>query len=101
MVLIPLDGQKDDAQAIFESLNDKGMPLTASELLCNYLFQPIIEAKENVDALHDQQWLATIRSLDGEQRFEEYLRNLFSMDQSKMVGKHRKVYVHFKAKTGI
>ena len=35
IVWIPLDEQKDDAQAIFESLNDKGMPLTASELLCN------------------------------------------------------------------
>ena len=34
---------------IFESLNDKGMQLTASELLCNYLFTPIIKAKENYE----------------------------------------------------
>ena len=98
IVWIPLDKEKDDSQAIFESLNDKGMPLTASELLCNYLFRPIIEAKENPEDLHDSQWLAAIRLLDDDDRFEDYLRNLFSIGETKMVGKHRKVYVHFKGK---
>ncbi|MGH7381736.1 MAG: DUF262 domain-containing protein [Candidatus Methylomirabilales bacterium] len=98
IVWIPLDEQKDDAQAIFESLNDKGMPLTASELLCNYLFRPIMDAKENSEDLHNNQWLAAIRLLDDDDRFEEYLRHLFSIGETKMVGKHRKVYVHFKVK---
>ena len=97
-VWIPLDHQKDDAQAIFESLNDKGMPLTASELLCNYLFRPIIDAKENYEDLHNNQWLPAIRMLDDDDRFEEYLRHLFSIGETRMVGKHRKVYVHFKGK---
>lgn len=98
IVWIPLDEAKDDPQAIFESLNDKGMPLTASELLCNYLFRPIIDAKESYEELHNSQWLAAIRLLDGDDRFEEYLRNLFSIGEKKTVGKHRKVYVHFKGK---
>lgn len=98
IVWIPLDEEKDDAQAIFESLNDKGMPLSASELLCNYLFRPIIKAKESYEELHNQQWLASIRLLDNDERFEDYLRNLFSIGENKMVGKHRKVYVHFKWK---
>jgi hypothetical protein len=98
IVWIPLDEQKDDAQAIFESLNDKGMPLTASELLCNYLFRPIMEAKEDSEELHNNQWLAGIRLLDNDDRFEDYLRHLFSIGETKMVGKHRKVYVHFKGK---
>ena len=98
IVWIPLDEQKDDAQAIFESLNDKGMPLTASELLCNYLFRPIMDAKENSEELHNNQWLAGIRLLDNDDRFEDYLRHLFSIGETKMVGKHRKVYVHFKGK---
>ncbi|HLN33050.1 MAG TPA: DUF262 domain-containing protein [Gemmataceae bacterium] len=98
IVWIPLDEQKDDAQAIFESLNDKGMPLTASELLCNYLFRPIMDAKENSEELHNSQWLAAIRLLDDDDRFEEYLRHLISIGETKMVGKHRKVYVHFKGK---
>ena len=96
IVWIPLDREKDDSQAIFESLNDKGIPLTASELLCNYLFRPIIEAKENPEELHDSQWLAAVRLLDV--HFEDYLRNLFSIGETKMVGKLRKVYVHFKKK---
>ena len=98
IVWIPLDGERDDPQAIFESLNDKGMTLKASELLCNYLFRPIMENKENVEDLHNNQWLAAIRILDNDDRFEEYLRHLFSIGETKMVGKHRKVYVHFKAK---
>lgn len=40
IVWIPLNESKDDPQAIFESLNDAGMPLSASELLCNYIFKP-------------------------------------------------------------
>lgn len=97
IVWIPLDAQKDDPQAIFESLNDKGMPLSASELLCNYIFRPIIDAKENYEKLHNEQWLATIRLL-GDDLFESFLRNLFSIGENKMVGKNRKVYIHFKSK---
>lgn len=98
IVWIPLDHKKDDSQAIFESLNDKGMPLSASELLCNYLFRPIINAGENPEDSHDRFWLGAIRQLDNDDRFEEYLRHLFSIDEPKMIGKHRKVYVHFKGK---
>jgi hypothetical protein len=74
------------------------MPLTASELLCNYLFRPIIDAKEDPEEIHDKHWLAAIRLLDDDVRFEEYLRNLFSIGETKMLGKNRKVYVHFKGK---
>lgn len=77
IVWIPLDAKKDDAQAIFESLNDKGTPLSASELLCNYLFRPIMEeAKGEAETLHNDQWLAAIKVLGDDDRFEEYLRHL-------------------------
>jgi hypothetical protein len=98
IVWIPLDQGKDDPQAIFESLNDKGMPLSASELLCNYIFRPIIEAKEKYEELHNQKWLASIRLLEKDEQFEEYLRTLFSIGETRTLGKHRKVYVHFKGK---
>jgi hypothetical protein len=71
--------------------------LTASELLCNYLFRPIMEdPKENAEDLHNNLWLTAIRLLDD--RFDEYLRHLFSIGETKMLGKDRKVYVHFKGK---
>ena len=98
IVWIPLDETKDDAQAIFESLNDAGMPLSASELLCNYIFRPLTNDTTNEhEKLHNEKWLAA-RKLVGENNFEEYLRNLFSLGEKKRVGKERRMYVHFKIK---
>lgn len=100
IVWIPLKEGKDDPQAIFESLNDRGMPLTAAELLCNYLFKPLIAAKENYEDLHNNKWLKSQRSVEGEKGFEEYLRVLFSIGEKKVIGKGRKVYTFFKNKYG-
>lgn len=98
IVWIPLDEKKDDPQAIFESLNDAGMPLSASELLCNYLFRPIINETTNEhEKLHNEKWLKARKAI-GEQAFEDYLRNLFSIDEAKRVGVGRRMYVHFKSR---
>lgn len=98
IVWIPLDDDKDDAQAIFESLNDAGMPLTASELLCNYIFRPLSSDVTNLhEKLHNEKWLEA-RKRVGENNFEEYLRTLFSIGEKKRVGKERRMYVHYKIK---
>lgn len=98
IVWIPLDEDKDDAQAIFESLNDAGMPLSASELLCNYIFRPLTNDTTNEhEKLHNEKWLAARKEV-GEFEFEEYLRDLFSIGEKKRVGKERRMYVHFKIK---
>jgi uncharacterized protein with ParB-like and HNH nuclease domain len=98
IVWIPLDDTKDDAQAIFESLNDAGMPLSASELLCNYIFRPLTnDATNEHEKLHNEKWLAARHEV-GENNFEEYLRDLFSIGEKKRVGKERRMYVHFKTK---
>lgn len=98
IVWIPLDEEKDDAQAIFESLNDAGMPLTASELLCNYIFRPLADDSSNEhEKLHNEKWLEA-RRIVGDNNFEEYLRNLFSIGEKKRVGKERRMYVHYKIK---
>jgi uncharacterized protein with ParB-like and HNH nuclease domain len=98
IVWIPLDEDKDDAQAIFESLNDAGMPLSASELLCNYIFRPLTNDTTNEhEKLHNEKWLAARKEV-GELEFEEYLRDLFSIGEKKRVGKERRMYVHFKIK---
>lgn len=96
IVWIPLKEGKDDPQAIFESLNDRGMPLTAAELLCNYIFKPLIDANENFEDLHNNKWLKSLRTTEGEHGFEEYLRILFSIGQKKVIGKGRKLYTFFK-----
>lgn len=98
IVWIPLNESKDDPQAIFESLNDAGMPLSAPELLCNYIFKPLTNDTSNEhEKLHNEAWLAA-RRIVGEGNFEEYLRNLFSIGEKKRVGKERRMYVHFKIK---
>lgn len=96
IVWIPLDEKKDDAQAIFESLNDAGMPLTASELLCNYIFKPILNDSNNEhERLHNNHWLEARKKV-GEGNFEDYLINLFSIGEKKRIGQGRRMYVHFK-----
>ena len=96
VVWIPLK-KADDQQAIFESLNDKGMPLSAAELLCNYIFKPIIKANEDFEKLHNEKWLFTQKNIeDGIYGFEQYLRLLFSIGNKKLIGKGRTVYTFFK-----
>ncbi|MDP3103944.1 MAG: DUF262 domain-containing HNH endonuclease family protein [Candidatus Methanoperedens sp.] len=97
IVWIPLDENRDDPQSIFESLNDKGIPLSASELLCNFIFKPLIDDVTNQhETLHTDKWLKSIKEVGGDDNFEHYLRNLFSIDQKKMIGKGRRIYVFFK-----
>ena len=97
VVWIPLDAAKDDHQAIFESLNDKGMRLSASELICSFLFHPLSDVPD-FESLHNMKWLQAMRQFPKKDQFEEYLRYLFSVGERKMVGKDRKIYVHFKAR---
>lgn len=97
IVWIPLKEGKDDPQAIFESLNAKGTPLSASELLCSYLFKPLIDENNSQhEIIHNEKWLKSINEVGGNKNFEAYLRNLLSIGQKKMIGKGRKVYVFFK-----
>ena len=100
IVWIPL-GSRDDPQAIFESLNDKGIQLTAAELMCNFLFRPLIRDCDDYELLHHQKWLDVQHvepssyardSFD----FEEYLRHLFSVGQKKVIGRGRRLYVFVK-----
>jgi uncharacterized protein with ParB-like and HNH nuclease domain len=98
IVWIPLDEKKDNPQSIFEGLNDKGMPLSAIELLCSYVFKPLIDdSTKKHEHIHNDYWLKTIRKVGSESSFELYLRNLLSIGQRKMIGKGRKLYSHFKS----
>jgi hypothetical protein len=56
LVVIELDGQEDDAQVIFETLNARGTPLLASDLVKNHLFNKAQLAGMDVDALHEKYW---------------------------------------------
>lgn len=55
LVEISLDGE-DDAQIIFETLNARGAPLQASDLIRNFVFLYATRRKEDVLALYENDW---------------------------------------------
>ena len=73
------------------------MPLSAIELLCSYLFKPLIDdITKQHESIHNDKWLRSIKKVGGESNFEFFLRNLFSIDKPKMIGNGRKLYTNFK-----
>jgi len=55
MVVIDL-GENDDPQIIFETLNARGTPLLASDLVKNYLLHQAEERGHDLDRLYAQYW---------------------------------------------
>jgi len=55
IVVIAID-DKDDAQTIFSTLNARGKPLNAMDLIRNDIFQRAILTKENAEVLFDKKW---------------------------------------------
>ncbi len=50
-------GSEDDDQLIFETLNDRGTPLLAADLIKNFVFQQCEEIGADVDTWADDYWL--------------------------------------------
>lgn len=55
IVVIDLESN-DDAQVIFETLNARGTPLLAADLIKNYLFREANIVGEDPSKLHDEYW---------------------------------------------
>jgi hypothetical protein len=55
MVVIELD-KEDDAQLIFETLNARGTPLLASDLVKNFLFRKAQNEDEKTEQLYNKYW---------------------------------------------
>ena len=66
VVEIILD-EGDDAQVIFETLNERGQPLLAADLVRNYVFYRADAAGENAEQLFRQYW----STFEDEDRFWE------------------------------
>ncbi|RTQ47893.1 DUF262 domain-containing protein [Hymenobacter gummosus] len=101
VVWIPLDEARDNPQSIFESLNNRGRPLTAAELLCNYLFRALPATADagsarRIEELHNEYWLVAQQRMGAAESFEEYLRCLLSIDEPQLVEPGRALYLHFK-----
>ena len=46
----------DDPQAIFETLNARGTPLTPADLIKNLMFRRLIERNIDIQSAHDEYW---------------------------------------------
>ena len=86
IVEILLD-EGDDAQVIFETLNERGEPLLAADLVRNNIFQRADAARENAEALFADHWKPfeesfwTVEEKQGrykKQRIEFFLANFIS-----------------------
>ncbi len=55
MVVIDL-GVDEDAQEIFETLNARGAQLTAADLVKNFVFQRLLEARADVELAYEEYW---------------------------------------------
>ena len=69
VVVIDLD-EKDDAQMIFETLNARGTPLLASDLVKNYLLHRAEEHGHNLDNLYEEHW----KLFDADHFWREFVR---------------------------
>jgi hypothetical protein len=96
LVVIDLEPE-DNAQVIFETLNARGMPLLAIDLVKNLVFQRAAKTGVNLDALYEGQW----KSLDvdywreevrqgrlNRPRAELYLMHWLTMQRAEEVGAH-------------
>src|SRR5256886_11411319 len=46
----------ENAQEIFETLNARGAPLTAADLIKNFIFQRLLETGTNVEDAYEKNW---------------------------------------------
>lgn len=59
-------------------------------------WEPATQVTKIHENIYNDKWLKSIKKIGGEQNFEFYLRNLFSIGKPKMIGIRRKLYSNFK-----
>jgi uncharacterized protein with ParB-like and HNH nuclease domain len=76
-----------NAFKVFETLNARGVQLSSSDLLKNYLFSVVDETKPHISEIEELEniWSKIVGKL-GEQKFEDYLRYYWN-SVNKSVGK--------------
>ena len=93
-VVIKLE-TRDDAQAIFESMNSTGRALSDTDMIQNYMLMGM--DTDNQKKIYESYWRPMeMQLVDGNSReFDEFLRSYLMMKRRESVPKER-VYVKFK-----
>ncbi|GAA7591721.1 hypothetical protein JP0030_14480 [Helicobacter pylori] len=96
IVYIALEKEKDDPQLIFESMNSKGMELTQTDLIRNYI---IMETEvEKQEGFYNKYWRAMEDELKQSKRedlFNKFVRHYLTI-KTREIPNINKVYVAFK-----
>ncbi|GAA8550716.1 DUF262 and DUF1524 domain-containing protein [Helicobacter pylori] len=95
IVYIALDKEKDDPQLIFESMNSKGIELTQTDLIRNYIIMET-ETEEKQKDFYNGYWRAMEEDFkQNETLFNRFVRHYLTIKTGK-IPNIKKVYVAFK-----
>ncbi|WQW22602.1 DUF262 and DUF1524 domain-containing protein [Helicobacter pylori] len=94
IVWIALKKEKDDPQLIFESMNSKGMELTQTDLIRNYI---VMETEtEKQEGFYNKYWRAMEEEFkQNEKLFDRFVRHYLTI-KTREIPNINKVYVAFK-----
>ncbi|MUV08977.1 DUF262 and DUF1524 domain-containing protein [Helicobacter pylori] len=94
IVYIALDKGKDDPQLIFESMNSKGIKLTQTDLIRNYIVMETEVGKQ--ENFYENYWRATEEDFkQNETLFDRFVRHYLTIKTGK-IPNIKKVYEAFK-----
>ncbi|MGL2706450.1 GmrSD restriction endonuclease domain-containing protein [Helicobacter pylori] len=95
IVYIALDKEKDDPQLIFESMNSKGIELTQTDLIRNYIIMET-ETEEKQKDFYNGYWRAMEEDFkQNETLFKRFVRHYLTIKTGK-IPNIKKVYKAFK-----
>ncbi len=94
IVYIALKKGKDDPQLIFESMNSKGMELTQTDLIRNYI---VMETEtEKQESFYNKYWRAMEKDFEQNKKwFDRFFRHYLTI-KTREIPNINKVYVAFK-----
>ncbi|MGL2603124.1 GmrSD restriction endonuclease domain-containing protein [Helicobacter pylori] len=102
IVWIALEKGKDDPQLIFESMNSKGIELTQTDLIRNYI---VMETEvENQENFYNQYWRAMEEDFkQNETLFNRFVRHYLTIKTGKIpnIKKVYEAFKHYQQKEGI
>ncbi|GAA9265364.1 hypothetical protein TH0144_13800 [Helicobacter pylori] len=94
IVEIALEKEKDDPQLIFESMNSKGMELTQTDLIRNYILMGLEPEKQKI--FYEKYWRAMEEDFkQNETLFNQFVRHYLTI-KTREIPNINKVYEAFK-----
>lgn len=92
LVVIPIE-DSDNAQQVFESINASGVPLTATDLIRNFILMDL--DSDTQDIIHEHYWKPIEMIFDNTTKMEEFFRHYLATKKFSLCNK-KDIYREFK-----